>query len=97
MNLVTDRSLKEDWVAAYDLCRDLAKDCAELLIWEPASKFALEGALRSHAQLALNKQEDWTNLALAYLRVCAILPDEHAELMGVLAGLEGVPEGYTGA
>lgn len=84
-------------MAAYDLCRSLAKDCAEPLIWEPASKFALEGALRAHTHLALDKQEDWTNLALAYLRICAILPDEHAELSDVLEGLESVPEGYTGA
>ncbi|WVF66156.1 hypothetical protein IAT40_000896 [Kwoniella sp. CBS 6097] len=62
----------KDWNSAYDLSRSLAKDCAELLTWDPVSKFALEGALRSHRELNKEKDEDWDNLALAYLRVCAV-------------------------
>ncbi|WWD09044.1 hypothetical protein V865_007164 [Kwoniella europaea PYCC6329] len=63
----------EQWVEAYDLSRELAKDCAEILTWDPISKFALEGALKAHRELGREKDEDWENLALAYLRVCALV------------------------
>nr|XP_019014675.1 uncharacterized protein I206_00759 [Kwoniella pini CBS 10737]OCF53456.1 hypothetical protein I206_00759 [Kwoniella pini CBS 10737] len=68
----------ENWVEAYDLSRALARDCAELLTWDPISKFALEGALQAHRELDKEKDEDWENLALAYLRVCALVIDEKA-------------------
>ncbi|WWC85913.1 uncharacterized protein L201_000783 [Kwoniella dendrophila CBS 6074] len=63
----------QNWIEAYDLSRILAKDCAELLTWDPISKFALEGALQAHRELGKEKDEDWENLALAYLRLSAIL------------------------
>lgn len=90
--------MKQDWKASYDLCRDLAKDCAELHIWEPASRFALAGAIKSHERLQLDKEEDWTNLALAYLRICAILTDDEGndELQKVVTGLQDVDEGHAG-
>ncbi|WVQ93773.1 hypothetical protein IAU59_000851 [Kwoniella sp. CBS 9459] len=62
----------KDWASAYDLSRLLARDCAELLTWDPISKFALEGALQAHRELNKEKDEDWDHLALAYLRVCAV-------------------------
>ena len=86
--VINDR-LKKDWKAAYEICRDLARDCAELHIWEPASRFALAGALKSHERLHLEKSEDWTNIALAYLRICAILrdDDDNEEMESVVKGL----------
>nr|XP_019048846.1 hypothetical protein I302_02625 [Kwoniella bestiolae CBS 10118]OCF27776.1 hypothetical protein I302_02625 [Kwoniella bestiolae CBS 10118] len=63
----------EQWVEAYDLSRELAKDCAEILTWDPISKFALEGALQAYRELGREKDEDWENLALAYMRVCALV------------------------
>lgn len=90
--------LKEDWISAYDLCRDLARDCAEQHIWEPASRFALAGAIRAHQHLALDKHEDWTNLALAYLRTCAIVADQPSsiEVERVLEGFREQEIEYTG-
>jgi hypothetical protein len=44
-------------------------------VWSPIAKFALEGALQSHHELGLAKSEEWTFIALAYLRVCALLPE----------------------
>nr|XP_031863557.1 uncharacterized protein CI109_000809 [Kwoniella shandongensis]KAA5530629.1 hypothetical protein CI109_000809 [Kwoniella shandongensis] len=78
----------QDFASAYDLCRHLAKDCAELLTWDPVSKFALEGALRSHKELKKEREEDWENLALAYLRVCALVNEGGEELQDVLDGLK---------
>ncbi|KAK8845493.1 hypothetical protein IAR55_006206 [Kwoniella newhampshirensis] len=80
----------EDFQVAYDLCRALAKDCAELLTWDPVSKFALEGALRSHRELKKEKEEDWENLALAYLRVCALVYESGNELQAVVDGLKEI-------
>ncbi|KAK1926038.1 trafficking protein particle complex subunit 10 [Papiliotrema laurentii] len=89
--------LKEDWISAYDLCRDLARDCAEQHIWEPASRFALAGAIRAHQHLTLDKHEDWTNLALAYLRTCAIVADQPSsiEVERVLEGFREQEIEYT--
>ena len=84
---------------AYDLCRELAKDCAELLIWEPSAKFALSGALKAHRHLALGKQEDWANLALAYLRassLAAVEGDADIEIEEVLKALGDMDAEYTG-
>nr|XP_018266801.1 uncharacterized protein I303_00779 [Kwoniella dejecticola CBS 10117]OBR88959.1 hypothetical protein I303_00779 [Kwoniella dejecticola CBS 10117] len=88
----------EDWVQAYDRSRELAKDCAELLTWDPVSKFALEAALQAHRELDREKDEDWENLALAYLRVSAIVHDDepghtgeeeqYAELREAVNGLK---------
>lgn len=85
--------LKQDWVSAYDLCRDLARDCAEQHIWEPASRFALAGALSAHRNLALDKQDDWLNLALAYLRTCALAKadSDHEEVGLALVDLRESP------
>ncbi|OCF36173.1 hypothetical protein I316_02045 [Kwoniella heveanensis BCC8398] len=92
----------KDWASAYDLSRSLARDCAELLTWEPVSKFALEGALRAHRELHKEKDEDWDNLALAYLRVCAVTTtfprqssadDQGDETQNSIEELERVIEG----
>ncbi|WVR03511.1 hypothetical protein IAU60_000502 [Kwoniella sp. DSM 27419] len=69
----------KDWSAAYDLSRALARDCAELLTWDPISKFALEGALQAHRHLDRERDEDWQNVALAYMRVCAVINNENGE------------------
>lgn len=69
----------QEWQAAYDLSRNLAKECAELLVWEPVARFALESAIRSHRELRLAIDEEWLNLALAYLRVCAMRVDSEDE------------------
>lgn len=88
----------EDWTTAYDLCRKLARDCAELLTWEPVAKFALEGALRAHRELQGEKDEEWSNLALAYLRVCALIEDDMVveELDIVLSALGKSETAHTG-
>lgn len=97
-----DRNLthrhSEEWGAAYDLSRNLAKDCAELLIWEPIAKFALEGALHAHRELSLKVDEEWTNLALAYLRVAAVDRDvgTAVELENVLETLQQIDAGLEG-
>jgi len=82
----------KEWITAYDLCRDLAKECAALLTWDPIAKYALEGALRAHTELRKERSEDWMNLAVAYMRVCAVVEDEadHGELHLVLTGLSDV-------
>ncbi|RXK36754.1 hypothetical protein M231_05989 [Tremella mesenterica] len=83
-----------EWTAAYDLCRDLAMNCAELLIWEKVARYSLDGALRAHRELKRDKDEEWVNLALAYLRVCAgaNLTDDVSELGEVLQGLTEVSD-----
>lgn len=91
--------LKEDWAGAYESCRSLAKDCAEQHVWEPAAKFALAGALKAHRHLQMDKQEDWINLALAYLRVCALASDregQDVELGSVIDGLRASGDPYMG-
>lgn len=67
-------------------------------MWEPASRFALGGALKSHDRLKLDKEGDWTNFALAYLRICSMLQDDEAnvELANVIRGLQSVEEAQTG-
>lgn len=79
-----------DWQAAFSLCCVTAKECAQQSVWSPIAKFALEGALRSHRELGLQKSEDWTFLALAYLRVSALLPEGQAasELKAVIEGID---------
>ena len=61
-------------------------------MWEPVAVYALEGALRAHGKLDLDRREDWTNLALAYLRVCAVLGGDAKsdDLMGILQGVREV-------
>lgn len=79
-----------DWTAAWGLCRGLARDCAEMGVWEPVARFALEGAIRAHRELGLSRDEEWGNVGLAYLRVCAISEvgeEEQRELQGVWEGL----------
>ena len=61
---------------AYELCRRLGRDCADLEVWEPVAEYALSGALRSHRHLGMERGEDWINLALAFLRVCALVEAE---------------------
>ena len=68
-----------DWETAYTLSCGLAKDCADLLSWELVAKFAIEGALRAHRQMQKKCDEGWLNLAVAYLRVCAIVRNDNAE------------------
>ncbi|KAL7418808.1 hypothetical protein Q5752_006492 [Cryptotrichosporon argae] len=82
----------EEWQAAFDLSCALAKSCAELLIWDPVAKFALAGALTAHTELQLERDEQWANLALAYVRACALTnkADETALLPEVLAALRGL-------
>ena len=87
----------EDWQTAYEQCRGLAKYCVEILIWDPIAEYALSGALSAHSHLALTKDEDWTNLALAYLRVTALLGSKGEELAEnkvkfVLEVLDGLRE-----
>ncbi|ORY22633.1 hypothetical protein BCR39DRAFT_551248 [Naematelia encephala] len=93
----------EDWPMAYDLSRALAKDCAELRIWEPVASFALFAALRSHGELQLSKDDEWVNLALAYLRAQAVVPDQpegeekshRVEIIQVVQGLRQVEVQHT--
>ena len=61
------------------MCRRLAKACADLEVWEPIADFALQGALKSHRKLTIEQDEDWVNLSLAYLRVCALLENSKSE------------------
>jgi hypothetical protein len=80
----------QDWQHAYDLCCASAKDCAEHLVWTPVAKFALEGAVRSHRALGLDKtREEWVMLASAYMRICALSPkdQEMPELEWVINAL----------
>jgi hypothetical protein len=87
----------KDWQLAYELCCASAKDCATQSVWTPVAKFSLEGAIRSHRELGTVKGAEWTMLALAYLRVCALQPKglEAEELEWVISGLndcEGLDE-----
>lgn len=87
----------EEWNTAYQLCRDLAKLCAEQRLWDPVSRFALEGALLSHRQLNNEKNEEWAYLGLSYLRVCAAKEEkaDEAETKGLFPPKEisGVVKG----
>lgn len=65
---------KEEWQAAYDQACALARSCAEQSVWGPVARFALEAAMKSHRKLDLPKEKEWTFLALAYLRICALSP-----------------------
>nr|GFD51784.1 hypothetical protein [Tanacetum cinerariifolium] len=78
--------------------RDLARECAEQPVWEPVARFALSGALKSHEHLKSAKSEDWTNLALAYLRISSLLPQSHGgeQISGVLEGFSGNEVPLTG-
>ena len=78
-NVLTSVRLREDWQLTYELCRGLAKDCAELEIWTPIARFALEGALKAQDKLSLPKDEDWANLSLAYLRICCLSESDNGE------------------
>ncbi|KAK4686207.1 trafficking protein particle complex subunit 10, partial [Tremellales sp. Uapishka_1] len=83
----------QDFATAYELSRDLAKACAELRVWEPVSKYALKNCLISHQRLSKSQDEDWANLALAFMRLCAITPsdtDDGGVLQAVLEGLRSV-------
>lgn len=100
----------EEWRTAYDLSRALARDCADLLIWEPIAKFALEGALQAHRNLKLAKDEEWANIATAYLRVRASSKegvsaldgpagqeaDMGSEIQLILGGLKEIEVEHTG-
>lgn len=51
------------------------------------AKFALEAALKSHREINLPKEKEWTFLALAYLRIWALSPalspsDQNVEKSG---------------
>ncbi|WVQ80318.1 hypothetical protein IAT38_002423 [Cryptococcus sp. DSM 104549] len=79
---------RQDWEQAYTLSRGLAKECAELRVWEPVGRWALEGALKAHGMLGGGRDRHWGDLGLAYLRVCAVHgKGEEVEI------LEGVVEG----
>ncbi|TXT05006.1 hypothetical protein VHUM_03826 [Vanrija humicola] len=89
----------EDYQSAYTQFRLLARDCIELHVWDRVSKYAIQSALSAHTQLQLNRDEDWAQLALALLRVCAVTPesktpseDELAQLKSVIEGLKELPE-----
>jgi hypothetical protein len=69
----------EDWSAGWDLCRGLARDCAELGVWEPVAKFSLDGALMAHERLGVERDEEWLHIALAYLRVRAVMRQDDDE------------------
>jgi hypothetical protein len=89
----------EDWQGAFNHCKGLARDCAEMGVWEPVAKFALEGALRSHKELRLHKDEEWVNIALAYVRVCIISGtsgDAPEQLSDTIEGLRGSDLHRTG-
>lgn len=89
----------EDWTTAYDLFRSLSRDCAELRVWDRVAKYALEGALFAHTELQKPRDDDWANLALAYLRVCSVAgltDNERAELQTALAGLRKLPQPRQG-
>lgn len=93
---------KEEWRSAYDQSCALAKSCAEQSVWGPVARFALEAALRSHRQLDLAKETQWTFLALAYLRICALSPSQQTtessvEVETVLKGLESAAVQTEGA
>ncbi len=62
------------------------------------AKYALEGALRSHRELGKEPDEDWTNLVLAYMRVCAVIEGEveAEELEEALSRLVGCDPGQSG-
>jgi hypothetical protein len=89
-----DLSHISNWREAYKLCCATAKECAQQSVWSPIAKFALEGAIRSHRELGLERAEEWTFIALAYLRVCALLPEgqDPVELQAVIDGLGSVAE-----
>lgn len=61
----------EDYDSAYILCRNLAHDCAGLHVWDPVSKFALVGALKAHAEMQRPQDDEWAQMAVAYLDVCS--------------------------
>lgn len=71
-----------------------------MLTWEPVAKYALTGALRAHRELALERDADWVNLALAYLRVRVIIDSEVEadtdDLKGVIDGLAICEVAQTG-
>lgn len=46
--------------------------------------------MRSHRELKKDREEDWENLALAYLRVCALVHEGGDELQDVLSGLKTI-------
>lgn len=69
--LSADISHMEDYDSAYILCRNLAHDCADLRVWDPVSKFALVGALKAHAEMQRPQDDEWAQMAVAYLDVCS--------------------------
>ena len=88
----------QEWTTAYELCRDVVYDCAQLLTWEPVTSYALEGALRAHGQLQKEKGEEWMDLALAYMRVCTMDKDTIVakELSEVLSSLDACEVAQSG-
>lgn len=61
----------EDYDSAYILCRNLAHDCMDLHVWDPVSKFALVGALKAHTEMQRPQDDEWAQMAVAYLDVCS--------------------------
>lgn len=61
----------QDYDSAYILSRNLAHDCAELHVWDPVTKFALVGALKAHAEMQRPQDDEWAEMAVAYLDVCS--------------------------
>ena len=53
------------------------------------AKYALEGALKAHHELREEMNDDWANLALAYIRTCAVYKGDSVteDLRRVLEGL----------
>ncbi|WOO84693.1 Trafficking protein particle complex subunit 10 [Vanrija pseudolonga] len=89
----------QDYESAYTQLRLLARDCIELHVWDRVSKYAIQSALAAHTELQLRRDEDWAQLALALLRVCAVTPEsknaseeELAQLRSVIEGLKELPE-----
>lgn len=48
------------------------------------AKYALEGALRAHGELQIERDQQWADLSLAYLRATAVLSSSS----GTSAGCE---------
>lgn len=101
--LSADIRYSQDYESAYTQFRLLARDCIELHVWDRVSKYAIQSALAAHTELQLSRDEDWAQLALALLRVCAVTPEsknaseeELAQLRSVIEGLKDLPESRQG-
>ena len=62
------------------------------------ARYALEGCLRAHRELELEKDTDWLNLALAYLRTLFTTEGDtpYLEMKPVLAGLASSSTSLSG-